>query len=283
MESTLAGRVGGQAAGPGQHPGLPAGVSLWNVPRGTVERQLSDMQAAPRGQERALPQTGLPLWKRALDLTMILALSPAVLLVGGCVALIIKCGSKGPVLFRQRRIGLRGSEFTCFKFRTMHLNAETESHQNHVRQLMQSEAPMVKLDGQADPRVIPLGGALRAAGLDELPQLLNVVRGEMSLVGPRPCTPYEFELYAPWQRRRFDATPGLTGLWQVSGKNRTTFSEMVRLDICYSQRQSLWLDLKIMILTLPALWGQCRDIRNLKRKQSASAAGLGKSVQSNRI
>ena len=101
---------------------------------------------------------------------------------------------------------------------------------------------------------------MRATGLDELPQLINVLRGEMSLVGPRPCIPYEYELYEPWQRRRFDAVPGLTGLWQVSGKNRTTFDQMIQLDIEYSERLSLWLDLKIILKTFPALWQQCLDL-----------------------
>src|SRR5215475_14659707 len=104
---------------------------------------------------------------------------------------------------------------------------------------------MVKLDAQSDPRLVPFGTVLRASGLDELPQLFNVLRGEMSIVGPRPCIPYEYELYQPAQRARFDAVPGLTGLWQVSGKNRTTFEEMVRLDIEYSQNLTLWSDLKI--------------------------------------
>ena len=105
------------------------------------------------------------------------------------------------------------------------------------------------------------------------PSSSTCLRGEMSLVGPRPCIPYEYELYQPWQRRRFDAVPGLTGLWQVSGKNRTTFNEMIRLDIEYSERMSLWLDLKIILKTLPALWQQCLDSRAQKRRQAARASG----------
>src|SRR6185436_6354110 len=132
---------------------------------------------------------------------------------------------------------------------------------------------MMKLDAQRDPRLIPLGAALRATGLDELPQFINVVRGEMSIVGPRPCIPYEYELYEPWQRRRCDAVPGLTGLWQVSGKNRTTFNQMVRLDIEYSQRSSFWFDVTIMLKTLPALWSQCSDMWAVKREGSPSSAG----------
>jgi exopolysaccharide production protein ExoY len=118
---------------------------------------------------------------------------------------------------------------------------------------------MTKLDAKHDPRVIPLGSVLRATGLDELPQLINVLRGEMSIVGPRPCVAYEYAMYEAWQKRRFDAVPGLTGLWQVSGKNRTTFHQMINLDIEYSERANLWLDLKIIFKTVPALVQQCCD------------------------
>jgi lipopolysaccharide/colanic/teichoic acid biosynthesis glycosyltransferase len=223
---------------------------------------------------------GLPPWKRALDFAVIVVLAPGVLLVGAVVALVVKAGSPGPVFFRQRRVGYMGREFTCFKFRTMQADAETDSHRDYTEQLMSASVPMLKLDAHKDPRLIPLGAALRATGLDELPQLINVVRGEMSLVGPRPCITYEFDRYRPEQRRRLDAVPGLTGLWQVSGKNRTTFEEMIRLDVEYARRKSLWLDLSIMLKTLPALWGQCRDIRALKRKEAPGATtSVGKSVE----
>ncbi len=225
---------------------------------------------------------GIPSWKRGLDLVLIVLFAPALVVVGGLVALTIKCGSRGPVLFRQRRVGYRGQQFTCLKFRTMHVNAETKSHQGYTAQLIKSEAPMTKLDASNDPRVIPFGSILRATGLDELPQLLNVLQGEMSLVGPRPCIPYEFEMYEPWQRRRFDAAPGLTGLWQVSGKNRTTFNQMIRLDIEYSERKSLGLDLKIIAKTLPALLTQCADnVRARKCKEATSTpTSMAKPVQS---
>ena len=117
--------------------------------------------------------SGLPLWKRVLDLSLILAASPGLLILGGGVALVVACGSRGPVFFRQRRVGYKGREFTCYKFRTMQVDAETRSHRDHFRQLMSSEAPMTKLDAKSDPRLIPLGGLLRATGLDELPQFLN--------------------------------------------------------------------------------------------------------------
>ena len=227
------------------------------------------------------PEPGLPLWKRALDFVIILILAPALVALGAMLALLVMCGSSGPIFFRQRRVGHKGREFTCYKFRTMHVGAETDSHRGHTAQLIKSETPMAKLDARRDPRLIPLGAALRATGLDELPQLINVLRGEMSIVGPRPCIPYEFELYEPWQRRRFDAVPGLTGLWQVSGKNRTTFNEMIRLDIEYSERSSLWFDAAIILKTLPALWRQCSELRALKRKEaSSSTAGIAKPVHS---
>jgi lipopolysaccharide/colanic/teichoic acid biosynthesis glycosyltransferase len=232
-------------------------------------------------QERPGQQDGLPLWKRALDLSVIVLLSPALVVIGGMVALIIKGGSEGPLFFRQRRVGYKGRQFTCFKFRTMRMDAETESHRMHTQRLIQSKDPMVKLDEKKDPRLIPLGSLLRAGGLDELPQLINVLRREMSLVGPRPCIPYEYELYEPWHCRRFEATPGLTGLWQVSGKNRTTFNEMVALDIDYAERRSMWLDVQIIFKTLPALWEQYNDLRASKRVLPTPAVSdLRKSAQS---
>lgn len=224
---------------------------------------------------------GLPIWKRALDFGLIALALPGWLLVGAVVALIIRVGSSGPIFFRQKRVGYKGREFMLYKFRTMHINAASDSHRRHTQSLIRSQDPMIKLDAQRDPRLIPLGSLLRASGLDELPQLLNVVRGDMSLVGPRPCIPYEYELYEPWHRGRLDAVPGLTGLWQVSGKNRTTFAQMVRLDIEYAERRSLALDLKIIFKTLPALWGQYCDLRAAKPKEAAvRTEGLAKSVQS---
>jgi lipopolysaccharide/colanic/teichoic acid biosynthesis glycosyltransferase len=121
---------------------------------------------------------------------------------------------------------------------------------------------MDKLD-EGDNRIIPLGKLLRKTGLDELPQLFNVILGQMSLIGPRPCIPYEADQYLTWQRKRFDAMPGLTGLWQVSGKNRTTFNEMMRYDISYSNKTSPWLDFKILMKTPPAILEQ---IRGKKKK-----------------
>jgi lipopolysaccharide/colanic/teichoic acid biosynthesis glycosyltransferase len=141
----------------------------------------------------------------------------------------------------------------------MHVGADSRLHQEYCDQLISTNAPMVKMDARGDSRLIPGGRLIRASGLDELPQIINVLRGEMSLVGPRPCMPYELENYLPWQRARFSAMPGLTGLWQVSGKNRTTFYEMIRLDIRYAETRSLRMDLKIMAKTVPTLLLQLRD------------------------
>lgn len=210
--------------------------------------------------------SALPLWKRSLDVLVILLSAPLTLLLGAVIAAIVKIGSPGPVIFRQERVGYKGQRFVCFKFRTMKVNAETRSHQGHTAELIRSSAPMTKLDAINDSRVIPFGSILRATGLDELPQLINVLRGEMSIVGPRPCVGYEYEMYEPWQKRRFDAVPGLTGLWQVSGKNRTTFKQMIQFDIEYSERMNLWLDLKIMFKTAPALIGQYIDQRARRRE-----------------
>lgn len=228
----------------------------------------------------------MPLWKRVLDISLILLVSPILIVLGAVIALVIKVGSRGPVIFRQERVGHKGGLFTCYKFRTMFINAETTSHKGHTTQMIKSETPMTKLDAGNDPRVIPFGKIMRATGLDELPQLLNVLKGEMSLVGPRPCISYEYEMYEHWQKRRFDAVPGLTGLWQVSGKNRTTFNQMINLDIEYSEQQNLLLDVKIISKTIPALMMQCYDqrVRSRAARVSSSSAqvrhGVGKPVSS---
>ena len=221
----------------------------------------------------------VPLWKRLLDAVIILVTAPLTILVGAVVVVVIKLGSPGPVIFRQERVGYKGQRFTCFKFRTMYAGVETSSHQGHTTNLIKSETPMTKLDASKDSRIIPMGSIMRAAGLDELPQLINVLRGEMSIVGPRPCVCYEYDMYETWQKRRFDAVPGLTGLWQVSGKNRTTFNQMINLDIEYSEQMSLWLDLKIIFKTVPALAQQCRE-HLIKRKQMKKKALLAESASS---
>ncbi len=216
----------------------------------------------------------IPLWKRLLDLSCILLASPVVFLVMGFIALGIKLISRGPVFFRQERVGYRGHPFNCFKFRTMKVDAAVASHQDYLKDLMQSEAPMTKLDLIGDPRLFPLASALRATGLDELPQIFNVLRGEMSLVGPRPCLLYEYEKYLPSQKRRFNTLPGLTGLWQVSGKNKTSFAEMINLDIAYAENRSLALDLTIMLKTFPVLALQCCEILKQRLRKSRRPPNL---------
>lgn len=201
----------------------------------------------------------LPAWKRGLDLACLIVSLPLTVPVGLFIAVFIKLCSKGPIVFKQERVGFGGQRFTCYKFRSMRVNAEISSHQNHLKQLIRSDKPMTKLDSTGDVRLIPGGVILRATGLDELPQLINVWLGDMSLVGPRPCLPYEYAEYSGWEKQRCNAAPGLTGLWQVSGKNKTTFREMIQLDIRYSQTKSLWLDVKIMFLTFSALLTQVRE------------------------
>jgi lipopolysaccharide/colanic/teichoic acid biosynthesis glycosyltransferase len=208
--------------------------------------------------------TEVPVWKRALDLTCLFLVLPGALLVMALIAAFIKTVSPGPVFFKQERVGHRRKRFLCWKFRTMRTGTDTAAHQQHLKKLLQSDAPLTKMDATGDPRLIPCGAMLRATGLDELPQLINVWRGEMSLVGPRPCTPYEEESYRSWQYARFDTLPGLTGLWQVSGKNETTFTEMVTLDILYARTKSPWLDFKIMARTLSVLRSQVREARDRK-------------------
>ena len=202
-----------------------------------------------------------PPWKRFLDLFLIILLLPVWLPLMLIIAAGIKVVSpKGPILFRQSRIGYRGRTFWCLKFRSMHCSADGEVHKAHLKKLMQSGTAMVKLDGKGDPRLIPCGGLLRASGLDELPQIFTVLRGEMSMVGPRPCMPYEYDEYLPWQKERCEVLPGLTGLWQVKGKNQTTFEEMIRLDVEYGRSLSLKRDLWILFKTFGVLFRQTLDL-----------------------
>jgi lipopolysaccharide/colanic/teichoic acid biosynthesis glycosyltransferase len=201
----------------------------------------------------------LPIWKRLLDLFVVALLFPFWLPIMTLSALWVAITSPGPVFYRQPRIGFKGRRFMLIKFRTMKVNAETHMHEAYLEHLIVSDRPMIKLDATGDPRLIFGGKFLRATGLDELPQIFNVLKGEMSLVGPRPCTVGEFERYAPDQRARVNALPGLTGLWQVNGKNQTTFREMIEMDIFYSRNISLSLDLKIIVRTLPAILRQLSD------------------------
>jgi lipopolysaccharide/colanic/teichoic acid biosynthesis glycosyltransferase len=196
--------------------------------------------------------TGYRLAKRALDvigsLIGLVVASPIFLGVG----IAIKLDSPGPILFRQVRLGLGGRPFTVLKFRTMHLSADERRHQEHIRELLHAGRPADEVTWTpiaADPRVTGLGALLRRSHLDELPQLVNVLRGEMSLVGPRPPIPYEVALYEPWHLRRLSVIPGLTGLWQSRGWGQLSFAEGVKLDIEYVERRSFSLDLRIILRT----------------------------------
>lgn len=242
------------------------------------------MATAPNNSAMTTPRWSMPTWKRCLDIACCLAAMPLLLVTALLVAALTLASSPGRLLFCQERVGYMGRRFRLYKFRTMHVGADHTAHQMHFTQLMESSAPMQKLDA-GDPRLIAGGAFLRASGLDELPQILNVLRGDMSIVGPRPCIPYEYEQYSAAQRRRFGSVPGLTGLWQVSGKNQTTFDEMIRLDLAYLQRRSLWLDLQIIARTPRTLFRQCfpatprrashfaRDSFSGKRPAASSAAG----------
>src|SRR5215212_4951848 len=207
------------------------------------------------------PTKCIPRWKRVFDVTCIVMTLPIWLPVLLLAMAWIKLVSPGPIFYRQERIGHRGRRFMIFKFRTMHVNAETRCHEEYFAHLMSTDTPMTKLDAMDDSRLIRCGRLLRAAGLDELPQLFNVLRGDMSLVGPRPCLPNEFQRYTPAQRQRVNAPPGLTGYWQVNGKNNTTFSEMITMDVHYSEHMSVWLDVAIICKTIPALLGQTMQTR----------------------
>jgi lipopolysaccharide/colanic/teichoic acid biosynthesis glycosyltransferase len=166
-----------------------------------------------------------------------------------CIALAIKLCSPGPVLFAQTRVGRGGRPFTCFKFRSMREGAEREV--NRLANLNEATGPIFKI--RDDPRLTPVGKFLRRTSLDEFPQLYNILRGEMSIVGPRPPIPDEVRQYKEWHRERLLVSPGLTGLWQVSGRSELTFDEMVLLDIYYIENWSLGLDFRIMLRTIPTV------------------------------
>lgn len=243
-------------------------VEVWQYPSsaplfGTEDSESEAAVAVRSGDvdaQRLLDQVlppPMPAWKRAMDIVgagaALVLLSPVMLLSAAA----IRVASPGPVLFRQTRAGYLGRPFELFKFRTMHTNVDTQRHREQMRSLIREgrsivpgdrEDAMVKLEDRN--QIIPIVGRfLRASCIDELPQLLNTLRGEMSLVGPRPPIPYEAAEYSPWHLERFDAVPGMTGLWQVSGKNRLSFQDMVRLDIQYGRTRSIWLDVRILAST----------------------------------
>ena len=201
---------------------------------------------------RQVQKRATPLWKRGLDVCGVVLLAPFIALAMLIVGLYIKLVSPGPVFFVQSRVGYGGDEFLIYKFRTMHVPrvSRDDTHRDYVAGQATADGPIKKPDYQRD--LIVGGKLLRRTSIDELPQLLNVLLGNMSLVGPRPDL-LRPEDYEPWHMRRFEVLPGMTGLWQVSGKNRLSFDQMIALDIQYIETQSLWQDLRIMAQTLVVL------------------------------
>jgi lipopolysaccharide/colanic/teichoic acid biosynthesis glycosyltransferase len=196
--------------------------------------------------------------KRAMDIAGSLLALIFAAPVFAIIAIAIKATSEGPVFFRQRRIGQHGKAFVFFKFRSMKIGNDATAHKEYVKRLISGQAERHRSNGKghgvfkltADPRITKVGAFLRKTSLDELPQFINVLRGEMSLVGPRPPIPYEVDAYDVWHRRRLlEAKPGITGLWQVSGRSRVTFDDMVRLDLRYAKTCSPWMDIKILLRT----------------------------------
>ncbi len=205
--------------------------------------------AGMQGMERF----GKRIFDNLIASMILVIISP--LLLG--IAVLIKLDSPGPVIYHQKRIGENGKPFVMYKFRSMRVDADPSIHQEYVTRLIKEnlDPKRLKENGrnglkmENDPRITRLGRFLRKTSLDELPQFFNVVRGEMSLVGPRPSLPYELEQYQDWHKRRLEALPGITGLWQVRGRNQVSFDEMVRMDLDYIKHQSIWLDLLILMQT----------------------------------
>ncbi|MBQ7525141.1 MAG: sugar transferase, partial [Abditibacteriota bacterium] len=168
-----------------------------------------------------------------------------------------------PVIFKQRRVGKNGREFDFYKFRSMAVNNDDSRHKEYIKHFIDgNEEELKRIQGEAeiykladDNRVTPIGKFLRKTSLDELPQLINVLRGDMSMVGPRPHLPYEVEMYKPWHRRRLSGTPGITGIWQLYGRSKVPFDESVSMDIWYLEHQSLKLDLEIIFRTFVKIFG----------------------------
>ncbi|HZD60060.1 MAG TPA: sugar transferase [Anaerolineae bacterium] len=199
--------------------------------------------------------------KRAIDFigsaVGLVLLSPLFLVI----AILIRIDSPGPAIFAQRRIGKGGKEFTFYKFRSMYQDCDNRLHQEYMAKLINSgdedlkgKAGCFKIED--DPRVTRVGRILRKSSLDELPQLINVFKGDMSLVGPRPALPYEVKMYEPWHARRLSAIPGITGLWQVGGRSEKNFKEMVELDLKYIDNWSVWLDMKILLKTFQVIFNR---------------------------
>ena len=199
----------------------------------------------------------LPLWKRVMDVCIALLLIVILSPVFTIISIFIYVLSPGPIFFAQERVGHRGKLFRIYKFRSMHPRNDTRMHNEYLKNLIQNGGAMAKLN--SDPRIIPLGNIIRATALDELPQLFNVLKGNMSLVGPRPAITYEVLEYDKRSWARFACLPGMTGLWQVRGKNRLSFQQMIDYDIEYAQSFSFKLDIEILIRTPIAIVQQFYD------------------------
>lgn len=240
-------------------------ISYLCFPRDIVKDSFNDkkkieedkmLAVYPELQNKNIKKVASDIVKRMLDIIIaatFLFLSFPVMIV---IALLIKLDSKGPVFFKQKRVGLGGKEFTFFKFRTMYVNNDNSSHRDYVKKLIKGE---VDKDTKVfkivdDPRITKVGKFLRKTSLDELPQFINVLKGDMSIVGPRPPLPYEVEEYKTWHRKRvMEIRPGITGPWQVYGRNTTTFDEMVRMDINYIKKHNPITDIVLMLRTPSSL------------------------------
>lgn len=228
---------------------------------GAKGKHTTDIRLYPDLERMAAQKKGAQAAKRVLDilgsLIAILMLSPIFLVVAAA----IKLTSNGPVLFRQQRIGRYGKCFTFLKFRSMRAGNNPKIHEDYVKKLIAGGSDLDQSDGKTssfklvnDPRVTPIGRFIRRTSLDEIPQFFNVLFGDMSLVGPRPPVPYEYEAYDVWHRcRMVEVKPGITGLWQVTGRSRTTFDEMVRLDLRYAGSWTIGMDVKILLQTPKAV------------------------------
>lgn len=208
----------------------------------------------PARQRTAWTGAGKPLFDLIVASLFLLILSPLL----AAVALFVRLTTPGPALFRQTRIGRDNRPFELYKFRSMYADCSDHAHRQYVRKLLTQDAPPTGGNGglyklENDPRITPLGRLLRKTSIDELPQLLNVIRGDMSLVGPRPALPWEVELIGPAHCRRFLVRPGLTGLWQVSGRNALTMRQGLELDVEYVSKQSFAYDLMILVKTVPVV------------------------------
>jgi lipopolysaccharide/colanic/teichoic acid biosynthesis glycosyltransferase len=197
--------------------------------------------------------------KRVVDLLFTLLILLPLCLVIIIVSVAIRLDSAGPVFFRQKRVGFNGIEFTMYKFRSMYVNSDDTLHRKAIvkymngQKLNENNPDDLSYKQVDDPRVTRVGRLLRKTSIDELPQFFNVLRGEMTLVGPRPALPYEIEYYGARDRLRLCGKPGLTGTWQVYGRSRVSFQSMVEMDLAYLKQQSLWQDLKLIAFTIPVM------------------------------